>query len=155
MTFQHGSYERSRSGGTVRVPCLAYFGTVHGLSDGETMKLHRPFCGDELQDVKREFFETLFKIQSGVIDLRERFVRLAAQVLNTGDEQPTLPAEFAVDRTLRTAGQLDDLVDGDAFIASLEKQVCRDLLKPAVSDLSSRPFVRHSKSPFYMHQRFF
>src|ERR1700722_2902832 len=145
--FQQRSYDRSRSGGTVCVPCLAYFGTIHGLADGETVKLHGPFCGDELQNVKRELLETFFKVQSCVIDLRERFVRLAAQALNTADEQPTLPAEFAVDRTLRTASELDDLVDGDALIAALQKQLCCDLLKLAVSNLSSRPLVGHSSLP--------
>ena len=68
------------------VPCLAYFGTVPGLTDGETMKLDGPFGGDELQDMKREFLQALFKVQSCVIDLRQRFIRLAAQVLDTADE---------------------------------------------------------------------
>ena len=71
---------------------------------------------------------------------------LAAQVLDTADEQSTLPTEFVVDRTLRTACQLDDVVDGDALIAALQKQVCCDFLKLAVSNLSTRPFVRHSSS---------
>ena len=126
----------------MRVPSVSYFWTVYGLADCETMKLYGPFCGYELEDVKRELLETLFKVQSCVIALRERFVRFAAQVLNTADEQPTLPAEFAVDRTLRTASQLDDLVDSDAFIAVLQKQVCGDSLKLAVSIPSSRPLVR-------------
>jgi hypothetical protein len=52
------------------------------------MKLHGPFRRDELQNVKGKFLQTLFKVQPRVIDLRERFVRLPAQVLDTGDEQP-------------------------------------------------------------------
>src|SRR5882757_2360137 len=144
MIFQYRSYERSRSGRTVRVPRLAYFRTVQGFADSETMKLHGPLSGNELQNVKRKFFQTLFKIQPGVIDLRERLIRLAAQVLDAGNEQPALPAEFAVDRTLRTAGQLNDLVDRDALIAPPQKQVCCNFFKLAVSNLSSRPLVRHS-----------
>jgi len=97
--------------------------------------------------VKRKLLETLFKIQSCVIDLREGFIRLAAQVLDTADEQPTLPAEFAVDRALRTASQFDDLVDSDALIAALQKQVCCDFLKLAVSNLSSRTACRAFLSP--------
>src|SRR5258708_23359789 len=107
------------------------------------MKLHGPFCGNELQNVKRKFLQTLFKIQPRVIDLRERLIRLTAQVLDAGNEQPALPAEFAVDRTLRTASQLDDLVDCDALITTLQKQVSCDFLQLAVSDLSSRPLRRH------------
>src|SRR5258705_10086148 len=144
MTFQHSSYERSRSGGTVCVPRFAYFRTVQRFADGEAMKLHRPFCSNQLQDVKRKLLQTLFQVQPRVMDLRERFIRLAAQVLDTADKQPALPAEFAVNRTLRTTSQLDDLVDGDALIAALEKQVCCDLLNLAVSNLSSRPFISHS-----------
>src|ERR1700722_10265291 len=142
--FQQGSYERSCFGGTMRVPHFTYFRTVQCLSDSEAMKFHRPFCGDELQYLKREFLQTRFKVQSCVVNFRKRFIRLAAQVLDTPDEQPTLPAEFAVNRTLRTASQLDDLVDGDTVIAALEKQVRCDFLKLAVSDFSSRPLVRHS-----------
>src|ERR1700723_3842757 len=107
----------------MRVPYFTYFRTVQGLSDSEAMKFHGPFCGDELQDLKREFLQARFKVQSCVVDLRERFIRLAAQVFDTADEQPTLPTEFAVNRTLRTAGQLDDLVDGDTLIAAFQKQV--------------------------------
>lgn len=62
----------------MRVPRVAHFRTVHGLAYGETVKLHRPFSGYELQDMKRELLETLFKVQSCVVDLRERFVRFAA-----------------------------------------------------------------------------
>jgi hypothetical protein len=101
------------------------------------MKIHRPFCGDELKDVKRELLETLFKIQSCVIELRERFIRFAAQVLDAADEQPTLPPEFALHRALRTASHLDDLIDGDTLIAALQKQVRCYFLKLAVSNLSS------------------
>ncbi len=64
--------------------------------------------------------------------------------LDTPDEQPTLAPEFAVNGTLRTASQLDDLVDRDTLIASLQKQVRCNFLKLAVSRLSSRPLVRHS-----------
>src|ERR1700723_4021048 len=131
----------------MRVPYFTYFRTVQGLSDSEAMKFHGPFCGDELQYLKREFLQTRFKVQSCVVNLRERFVRFAAEVFNTSDEQPTLPSEFAVNRTLRTASQLDDLVDGDTVIAALEKQVRCDFLKLAVSNLSSRPLVRHFISP--------
>jgi hypothetical protein len=123
--FQQRSYERSCFGGTMRVPYFTYFRTVQGLSDSEAMKLHGPLCGDELQNLKREFLQTRFKIQSCVVNLRERFIRLAAQVLDTPDEQPTLPAEFAVNRTLRTASQLDDLVDGDTLIAVSETSPLR------------------------------
>src|ERR1700733_13412475 len=128
----------------MRVPDLPYFRTVQCLSDSETMKLHGPLCGDELQDLKREFLQTRFKVQSCVINRRQRFIRLAAQVFDTADEQPTLPTEFAVNRTLRTASLLDDLVDGDTPIAALQKQVGCDFLKLAVSNLASRPLVRHS-----------
>ena len=83
------------------------------------MKLHRPFRGDELQDVEGELLQALFKIQSSVVNLGERLIGLAAQVLDTPDEQPALAAEFAVNRTLGTAGQLDDLVDADTLIAPL------------------------------------
>jgi hypothetical protein len=34
---------------------------------------------------------------------RERFVRLAAQILDAADEQTALPAKFVVDRALRAA----------------------------------------------------
>jgi hypothetical protein len=128
----------------MRVRCLTYFRTVQGLSDSETMKLHGPFRGDELQDFKREFLQTRFQVQSCVVNLRERFIRFAAQVLDTSNEQSTLPAEFAVNRTFRTASQLEDLVNGDTVIAAPEKQVRRDLLKLTVSNLSSRPLVRLS-----------
>ena len=128
----------------MRIPHFPYFRTVQGLSDSEAMKFHGPFCGDELQYLKRESLQTRFKVQSCVVNLRERLIRLAAEVFDTPDEQPTLPAEFAVNRTLRTASQLDDLVDGDTVIAALEKQVRCDFLKLAVSDFSSRPLVRHS-----------
>ena len=128
----------------MRVPCLTYFRTVQGLSDSEAMKLHGPFCGDELQNLEREFLQTRFQVQSGVINLIERFIRLTAQVFDTADEQSTLPPEFAVNSTFRTAGHLDNPVDGDAFIAAFQKQVRCDFLKPAVSNLSSRPLVRHS-----------
>src|ERR1700744_2489024 len=82
MTFQYRSYDRSRSGGAVRIPCFAYFRTARGLADGESMKLYRLFCSDELQDVKRELFETFFEVQSCVIQLRERFIRFATKVLD-------------------------------------------------------------------------
>jgi hypothetical protein len=108
------------------------------------MKFHGPFCGDELQYLKREFLQTRLKVQSCVVNLRERFIRLAAEVFDTSDEQPTLPTEFAVNSTLRTASELDDLVNGDTVIAALEKQVRGDFLKLAVSNLCSRPLVRHS-----------
>ena len=58
-------------------------------------------------------------IQSCVIDLRERFIRFTAQILDTADEQPALSTEFAVDRALRTARHLDNLVDGYSLIAAL------------------------------------
>src|ERR1700749_1803957 len=69
--FQQRAYKRSCFGGTVRVPYLTYFRTVHGLSDSETVKLHGSFCGDELQNLKREFLEARFKVQSCVVNLRE------------------------------------------------------------------------------------
>jgi len=128
----------------MRVPYLTYFRTVQGLADSEAMKLHGPFRGDELQDLKREFLQTRFKIQSCVVNLRERFIRFAAQVLDTSDEEATLATEFAVNSTFRAASQLDDLVDGDTVIAALEEQVRCDFLKLAVSNLSSRALVRHS-----------
>jgi hypothetical protein len=98
--------------------------------------------------VKRKFLQTLFKVQPRVIDLRERFIRLAAQALDTGDEQPALPAEFAIDRALRTTSQLDDLVEGDALIAALQKQICCDFLKLSLPNLSSRPLVTQSSPQF-------
>src|ERR1700722_5217148 len=142
--LQQRSYERSCFGGTVRVPYFTYFRTVQGFSDSETMKLHGPFRGDELQDPKREFLQARFKVQSGIVDIRERLIGLSAQIFDTPDEQPTLAPEFAVNGTLRTASQLDDLVDRDTLIASLQKQVRCNFLKLAVSRLSSRPLVRHS-----------
>src|SRR5271156_4899166 len=128
----------------MRVPYFADFRTVQGLSNSEAMKFHGPFCGDELQYLKREFLQTRFKVQSCVVNFGERFIRLAAEVFDPPDEQPTLPTEFAVNRALRAASQLDDLVDGDTVIAALEKQVRCDFLKLAVSNFSSRPLVRHS-----------
>src|ERR1700684_4602424 len=128
-TFQQRLYERGRFRGTMGVPCLTYLRTVQGLSDSETMKLYGPFCGDELQNLKSEFLQARFKVQSCVVNLREWFIRLAAQVLDTADEQPTLPTEFAVNRTLRTASQLDDLVDGDTLVPVFQKQVRCDFLK--------------------------
>ncbi|MDX6464813.1 MAG: hypothetical protein QOE55_8510 [Acidobacteriaceae bacterium] len=104
MTFQYGSYERSCFGGTVLVPYLTYFGTVHGRGNSETMKLHGRFRSDELQNLKRESLQARLKIQSCVVNLRERFICLSAQILDTADEQPALPTEFAVNRTLRTDG---------------------------------------------------
>src|ERR1700722_18179335 len=86
--FQQRAYERSCFGGTVRVPYLTYFRTVQGLSDSETVKLHGPLCGDELQDLKREFLQARFKVQSCVVNVGERFIGLAAQVFDTPDEQP-------------------------------------------------------------------
>src|ERR1700761_9805199 len=100
------------------VPCLTYFRTVQGLSDSEAMKLHGPFRCDQLEDLKRDFLQARFKAQPGVINLRERFIRLTAQVFDTPDEQPTLPPKFAVNRTLRAASQLDDFVEGDTLIAA-------------------------------------
>jgi hypothetical protein len=132
------------------VPYLTYFRTVQGLADSETMKLHGPFRGDELQDLKREFLQARFKVQSCVVNLRERFIRLAAQVLDTADEQPALPTEFAVNGTLRTASQLDDFVDRDTLIAAFQKQVRCDFLKLTVSNLCSRSLVRHSCLHLYV-----
>src|SRR5271155_5075402 len=121
MTFQYRSYDRSRSGGAVRIPCFAYFGTVRGLADGKAMKLHRSFCSDELQDVKRELLQALFKIQSCVVNLRERFIRLAAKAFDAAKKYPPLPTKFAIPRPLRAASHFDDLVDGDPLIAALQK----------------------------------
>src|SRR5258708_39886926 len=64
--------------------------------------------------------------------------------MDYADKVLAVCGEFGVDCTLRTTSQLDDLVDGDALIAALEKQVCCDLLNLAVSNLSSRPFISHS-----------
>src|SRR6202044_415167 len=122
-TFQQRPYERSCFGGTVRVPRLTYFGTIQSLADRQTMKRDRPFCRDELQDLKREFFQACFKVQSCVVNLSERLIGLATQVFDTPDEKPALPTKFAVNRTLRTSRQFDNIIDAHTLIATFEKQV--------------------------------
>jgi hypothetical protein len=72
----------------VLVPYLTYFRTVHGLGNSETMKLDGPFRSDELQNLKRESLQARLKVQSCVVNLRERFICLPAQILDTADEQP-------------------------------------------------------------------
>jgi hypothetical protein len=78
MPFQHGLYDRPRSGRAVGVPRYTHFKAIRSLADSETMKLYGSFRSDDLQDLKRELLQTVFKLQSRVINLRERFVRLLA-----------------------------------------------------------------------------
>src|SRR5271156_6423321 len=91
----------------MRVPYFADFRTVQGLSNSEAMKFHGPFCGDELQYLKREFFQTRFKVQSCVVNFGERFIRLAAEVFDTPDEQPTQYSGFAT-KVFQTQGDFMD-----------------------------------------------
>ena len=70
----------------MRVPCLADFGTVQSFANGKTMKLDRTLCGNELQDMKSKLLQALFEVQSRVVDLRHRLIRLPAQALDTADE---------------------------------------------------------------------
>src|ERR1700738_2867397 len=93
-----------------------------------------------------EFFQALFKIQAAIVDVRKRFVRLAAQLLDAGDEQAAFAAEHTVDCALRAAGQLNNFVDRHAFVAVPQKQVRRDLLELAISYFSTRSLYRHSSS---------
>jgi hypothetical protein len=67
MFFQERSYEGGRFCGTVRVAHLTHFRAIQSLSDSEAMKLHKPFCADELEDMKGELFQALFKIQTRVV----------------------------------------------------------------------------------------
>jgi hypothetical protein len=63
------------------------------------VEIHRAFRGDQLQDVKREFCQTLFEVESGVVDFRERLTRFPAKRLDV--IRPTPPTEFVL--TLRQA----------------------------------------------------
>src|SRR5579859_429317 len=119
VRFENRPYEGSRPCWAMRVPSLANFRAVQCLTNGKTVKIHGTLRSDQLQDVKGEFLQTRFKIQACVVDLGEWFVRLAAQILDTADEEAAFTAKFAVDGALRSTSQLDNLIDSHALIAAL------------------------------------
>ena len=67
------------------------------------MEIHGAFRCNELQDVEGELFQTLFEIQSGIIKIRERFIRFAAKRLDAANEETAFPAKLAINRALRSA----------------------------------------------------